>query len=571
MIAMNTNGLVIFIPATARWAVHGVQGRIKCIDYIKNPDKTMGGKLVTGINCSTELAPYDMLRNSQKFNIEEDNDSRTCYHAYQSFDPKEKNLTPEEVHQMGIELAKKLYPDFQVVVCTHVDHLHLHNHFCISAVNLKGRKLEDRLSNPVEGLYGLRDVSDQIALEHGLHIIEDAPKIGHYHKNKYLYDIANKSWRKQIAEMIDTLKDKCYSFDELLEQLALEGYLIKHGKNIRVKPYGKERYVTMKILGDDYSEEALKLFFREKRRNQKVISFEEYKLNVNDSEILNIYDQLARLSKHSVLYTMQDLDANSEYFKYYNSRYLEVRRYHQLVDTINFLNNHEIYNYNSLDFQLNEIKNDIEQRESEYNSLLSKHETLQLRVPLCNLYIKYLDDYNGYLEQQAIYPSEAELPNEVKAFLDVKAELNVETSEEVEEIISEANRMKIDMNKKYAYLSYLKNKASELEKIKSISLESERGYIKSVSISKNMIDEQRSLSDKYCVRIPYSEYFFYVPKKRIAWVGFDTRGIIYLVDDKEYVLYDKDDKEVMRVNGEDIEKISQNEKKKVNEYYKEKF
>ena len=557
------NGLVIFIPATARWTVHGVQGRIKCIDYIKNPEKTMGGKLVTGINCSAELAPYDMLRNCQKFNIEEDNDSRTCYHAYQSFDPKEKNLTPEEVHQMGIELAKKLYPDFQVVVCTHVDHLHLHNHFCISAVNLKGRKLEDRLSNPIEGLYGLRDVSDQIALEHGLHIIEDAPKIGHYHKNKYLYDIANKSWRKQIAEMIDTLKDKCYSFDELLEQLALEGYLIKHGKNIRVKPYGKERYVTMKILGDDYSEEALKLFFREKRRNQKVINFEEYKLNVNDSEILNIYDQLARLSKHSVLYTMQDLDSNSDYYKYYNSRYLEVKRYHQLVDTINFLNNHEIYNYNSLENQIREIKNDIKQKEEEYQSLLSKHETLQLRIPLCNLYIKYLDDYNGYLEQQDIYPSGAELPNEVKAFLDIKSELNVENPEEVEEIISEANRMKMDMNKRYAYLSYLKNKASELEKIKGISLESEKGYIKSVSISKNMIDEQRSSLDEYCIRIPYSEYFFYVPKKSVAWISYDTRGIVYLVDDKEYALYDQYDKE--------IEKISKDEKQKVNEYYKEKY
>lgn len=567
----NMNGLVIFIPATARWAVHGVQGRIKCIDYIKNPEKTMGGKLVTGINCSAELAPYDMLRNCQKFNIEEDNDSRTCYHAYQSFDPKEKNLTPEEVHQMGIELAKKLYPDFQVVVCTHVDHLHLHNHFCISAVNLKGRKLEDRLSNPVEGLYGLRDVSDQIALEHGLHIIEDAPKIGHYHKNKYLYDIANKSWRKQIAEMIDTLKDKCYSFDELLEQLALEGYLIKHGKNIRVKPYGKERYVTMKILGDDYSEEALKLFFREKRRNQKVINFEEYKLNVNDSEILNIYDQLARLSKHSVLYTMQDLDSNSDYYKYYNSRYLEVKRYHQLVDTINFLNNHEIYNYNSLENQIREIKNDIKQKEEEYQSLLSKHETLQLRIPLCNLYIKYLDDYNGYLEQQDIYPSGAELPNEVKAFLDIKSELNVENPEEVEEIISEANRMKMDMNKRYAYLSYLKNKASELEKIKGISLESEKGYIKSVSISKNMIDEQRSSLDEYCIRIPYSEYFFYVPKKSVAWISYDTRGIVYLVDDKEYALYDQYDKEIERVNGEEIEKISKDEKQKVNEYYKEKY
>lgn len=561
---------MIFMPATARWAVHGVQGRIKCIDYIKNPDKTMGGKLVTGINCSAELAPYDMLRNSQKFNIEEDNESRTCYHAYQSFDPKEKNLTPEEVHQMGIELAKKLYPDFQVIVCTHVDHLHLHNHFCISSLNLKGRKLEDRLSNPIEGLYGLRDASDQIALEHGLHIIEDAPKIGHYHKNKYLYDLANKSWRKQIIEMLEILKDRCYSFDELLEQLALEGYQIKHGKNIRIKPYGKERFVTMKILGNDYSEETLKDFFREKRKNQKFIDFPSYQLNVNDSDILNIYDELARLSKHSVLSTMKDLDANSDYFKYYNSRYLEIRRYHKLVDTINFLNNHEIYDYNSLEKQIKELKTNIDQKENEYQALLSKHETLQLRVPLCNLYIKYLDDYNAYLEQQEIYPIDAELPNEVKAFLDLRGELHVETTEEVEEIISEANKLKMDMNQRYAYLTYLKSKISELEKIRGISLESEKGYIKSISISKNMIDEQRTTEDEYCVRIPYSDYYFYIPKASIVWISYDNRGIIYLVDDKKYILYDKYDEEIDRVNGEDIESISQNQKQKVKDYYKTK-
>ena len=146
--------------------------------------------------------------------------------------------------------------------------------------------------------------------------------------------------------------------------------------------------------------------------------------------------------------------------------------------------------------------------------------------------------------------------------------MNVDTPEEVEDIISEANKMKIDMNKRYAYLSYLKNKASELERIKGISLESEKGYIKSISISKKMIDEKRSSSDEYCVRIPYSEYFFYVPKKSVAWISYDTRGIIYLVDDKEYVLYDQYDKEVERVNGEEVEKISQEEKKKVNEYYK---
>ena len=41
----------------------------------------------------------------------------------------------------------------------------LHNDSKIQyAVNQKGRKLEDRLANPIEGLYGLRDMSDKIAL-----------------------------------------------------------------------------------------------------------------------------------------------------------------------------------------------------------------------------------------------------------------------------------------------------------------------------------------------------------------------------------------------------------------------
>ena len=112
-----------------------------------------------------------MKLNNDKFHINEEKESRTCYHGYQSFDPKEKDLTPEEVHQMGIELMKRLYPNYQVLVTTHIDQGHLHNHFVVNAVDMNGKKLEDRLANPKEGLYGLRDVSDEIALEHGLKII----------------------------------------------------------------------------------------------------------------------------------------------------------------------------------------------------------------------------------------------------------------------------------------------------------------------------------------------------------------------------------------------------------------
>lgn len=545
-----------------------MQGRIDCINYIKDSEKTKGGTLVTGINCSSQFAAYEMKVNNDKFHIEEDNNSRTCYHGYQSFDPKEKNLTPEMVHQMGIELVKRLYPDFQVIVTTHIDRSHIHNHYVINAVNLKGRKLEDRLANPIEGLYGLRDMSDKIALEYGLKIIENAPKIGRFGKSKYLYSEATKTWRQQITEKIDSLKSICFSFDEMLEQLAYDGYQIKSGKNIRVRPYGKERFVSIKTLGDEYSEESLKEFFKLKRKNNMVIDFEKYNLDNTDSEILSLYNELAIRSKQSILYSMKDLDANNDYFKYYNSRYMEIRRYHQLVDTINFLNENKIFGYETLEEQLEKIKNDIANREAEYQKLFSENETLQLRVPLCNLYLEYLDIYESFLEQQELSQIELEPSKEVKMFLDAKKELEVESIDEVKDIIAEANKMKINVNKSYAYLSYLKNKASELEKIKGISLENEKGFIKSVSISKKMIDESRSTKLEYCIRIPYSEYYIYVSKENVAWISYDKRGIIYLVDDKEYILYDKNNDVKRKGTGDEIEKISSEEKQKINELYK---
>ena len=138
----------------------------------------------------------------------------------------------------------------------------------------------------------------------------------------------------------------------------------------------------------------------------------------------------------------------------------------------------------------------------------------------------------------------------------------------MKQILSSANQQKAETNRQYAYLSYMKNKANELEKIKSISLEGEKGYIKSISISKNMIDEKRSNEKEYCIRIPYSELYIYVPVDSVCWISYDNRAIVYLIDDKEYVLYDKYNKEQEIVNGENIESISQSEKQKVNEYYK---
>ena len=50
------------------------------------------------------------------------------FHAFQSFAKGE--VTPEIAHQIGIRLANELWGDrFQVVVSTHLNTEHIHNHF----------------------------------------------------------------------------------------------------------------------------------------------------------------------------------------------------------------------------------------------------------------------------------------------------------------------------------------------------------------------------------------------------------------------------------------------------------
>lgn len=57
-----------------------------------------------------------------------------AFHTYQSFNKGE--VTPEIAHEIGVKLANEMWEDiFQVVVSTHLNTRHLHNHFVINSVS----------------------------------------------------------------------------------------------------------------------------------------------------------------------------------------------------------------------------------------------------------------------------------------------------------------------------------------------------------------------------------------------------------------------------------------------------
>ena len=109
------------------------------IDYVKNPQKTDNGRLVSSYHCGTITADSDFLiarRNYlQATGRLRGKDDVIAYHLRQAFLPGE--ITPEEANQVGRELAMKLTKgNHAFVVCTHIDKHHVHNHIIFCSVDL---------------------------------------------------------------------------------------------------------------------------------------------------------------------------------------------------------------------------------------------------------------------------------------------------------------------------------------------------------------------------------------------------------------------------------------------------
>ena len=135
----------------------------KIFAYISNPRKT---QLVSGVNLvSLEMANEEMLMVKRMYNKLA---GRQFIHFVQSFSPEE-NVTPELVHEIGLKLAEfEGFKGFQMVVATHVDAQHLHNHFVINTVNAEtGLKWQQSRRD----LHQLKEYSDEICQANGLSVI----------------------------------------------------------------------------------------------------------------------------------------------------------------------------------------------------------------------------------------------------------------------------------------------------------------------------------------------------------------------------------------------------------------
>lgn len=128
----------------------------RVLDYVMQDKKTVidGIKLVSGQHCVPESAYQEFMATKNQYAKAKG----VFFKQYvQSFKP-DCNATPEQIHQIGLETAK-LFDGFEVVVATHIDRDHRHNHFVVNSVNCE---TEYKIQINEKGLEELRHKSDEI-------------------------------------------------------------------------------------------------------------------------------------------------------------------------------------------------------------------------------------------------------------------------------------------------------------------------------------------------------------------------------------------------------------------------
>ena len=228
------------------------------LEYILNPEKTDGLFYCNSHNCFTnaEDAYLNMkfiYENFTHHKFEEPQPEKgkrrvKLLHYVQSFSPDD-NVTPELAHRMGLAFIRKAFGDnVQVVIATHVDKAHLHNHIIINTYGIDGHKYNDNQATLAE----IREHSDRVCLAWGIQPIMNNKHQGMTYRE---WEARRKgmSWKEQTKRDIDTLVLCCKNFDELAATLEERGYRIKYGNFTSILAPGAKRFIRLKTLGQDYT------------------------------------------------------------------------------------------------------------------------------------------------------------------------------------------------------------------------------------------------------------------------------------------------------------------------------
>ena len=214
------------------------------INYVCNKEKTTD-KLISGKDCMPESCEYEFAEVKKAFGK---TDGRTYYHMIQSFSPDDR-IIPEQAHKVGLQMAE-LFEGYQVLVVTHTNKAHTHNHLVINSVNFEnGKKLT--ISN--QELERIKNYSNSICLKNGWDVTEAKTR-----RNR------NPKWKQIIIEDALAAMVESYSMDEYISKLKELGIYVSYNPDYKYMTYSDaegHKCRDAKLFDERLLKKNLELYF----------------------------------------------------------------------------------------------------------------------------------------------------------------------------------------------------------------------------------------------------------------------------------------------------------------------
>ena len=350
-------------------------GVYKALKYILNPDKTEDLLYTSSMNCMTDA--YNAYLN-MKANYEHHSGQKydaplpakgkgavKAIHYIQSFNPKD-NVPPELAHRIAKAFARKTFgDDVQVVIATHVDKKHTHNHIIINSYSMSG----ERFYANKKSLQRVREYSDRVSLALGINTEckEQANSHGITY-NEWEHKKQGTSWKEKIRNDIDAQIPLVKNLDELLYELEMLGYEIKKGKYISLKAPGQQRFIRTKTLGEEYTPENLasRILWRDVGTNAPLQDYEPSHLR---DAYISVIDQVTVLAK-----------SNRKIQRKYNTALpyspendLDV---YKLSAQLSIINRDHIHSIGELQGRIQSLEEKSESLRTQINTLTTEYESL---------------------------------------------------------------------------------------------------------------------------------------------------------------------------------------------------
>ena len=219
------------------------------VRYVINPKKTDEQVFVSSLGCQPETAARTWMDTKRRFGR---SDGVQAYHLIQSFRPGE--ITPELAHEIGNRFAERYLDGFEVIVGTHVDKAHVHNHIIFNSVSDRdGHKYH---SSPNSYFKEVRALSDALCREYGLSVIDEPNKRALTYVEWRMQKLGIRTQRQLVDRDVEECLSLAMDVGQFYALMEDRGYTVQHrSKYPTFVPYGDEHGHRARMKGKAMTED----------------------------------------------------------------------------------------------------------------------------------------------------------------------------------------------------------------------------------------------------------------------------------------------------------------------------